>query len=41
MEGLENVESNLSFLEELEQDFDGGFLGRKEVRSIYLVTYSQ
>ena len=41
MEGLKNVESYLSFVEESEQNLDDGFLGKKEVRSIYLVTYSQ
>ena len=35
MEGLENVESNLSFSEESKQDFDDCFHRGKEVRSVY------
>ena len=38
MEGLENLESNLSLPEESEQDLDVGSFSRKEVHSIYLVT---
>ena len=41
LEGLESVESDLSFSEESEQDLADGSLRRKEVRSVYLVTYSQ
>ena len=41
LESLESVESDLSFSEESEQDLADGSLRRKEVRSVYLVTYSQ
>ena len=41
LEGLEIVERDLSFSEESEQDLADGSLRRKEVRSVYLVTYSQ
>ena len=41
VEGLESVESDLQFSEESEQDLDDGFLRRNEVRSVYLVTYSE
>ena len=39
--GLESVESDLQFSEESGKDLDDGFLRRKEVRSVYLVTYSE
>ena len=38
---LEIVESDLQFPEGSEQDLGDGFLRRKEVRSVYLVTYSE
>ena len=38
---LEGLESDLQFSEESEQDLDDGFLRSNEVRSVYLVTYSE
>jgi len=41
MEGLENSQSTLSLSEEFEEDQDGCSLSSQEVRSVYLLTYSQ
>ena len=41
MEGLENSQSILSLSEEFEEDRDGSSLSSQDVRSVYLVTYSQ
>ena len=41
MEGLENSQSILSLSEEFEEDRDGSSLSNQDVRSVYLVTYSQ
>ena len=41
MEGLENSQSILSLSEEFEEDWDGSSLRNQDVRSVYLVTYSQ
>ena len=41
LEGLENSQSTLLLSEEFEEDQDGCSLSSQEVRSVYLVTYSQ